>query len=92
MVGYGAMRDIAEARRQCQRFIAAMADNRPNCDDAGVAKLILSDLDRRGEPNGKTRARLTHWCHTKGTVYQKGVPIAQAICLAIYGKILPRED
>ena len=36
-----ALRCSAEARRQCELFIAEMADNRPNCDDAGVARKIL---------------------------------------------------
>jgi len=47
--------DLAEAKKQCQRFIAEMADNRaPKYDDAGMARA--------------------------------------AICVAIYGRILPRED
>ena len=87
-----AMVDIAEARRQCELFIAEMSANRPNCDDAGVARKILSDLDRYGQPSPRTRARLTHWCHTNGSLYQRGVPTAKAICFAIYGRILPRED
>ena len=86
------MRDIAEANRQCRRFIGEMKDNRPNCDDAGVARRILEDLASRGQPSAKHRRILTHWCNTRGTLYQRGVPIAQAICLAIYGRILPRED
>jgi len=87
-----AMVNIAEARRQCELFIAEMADNRPNCDDAGVARKILSELERHGQPTARTRARLTHWCHTNGTLYQRGVPVAKAIWDAIYGRILPRED
>ena len=86
------MVDIAEARRQCELFIAEMSANRPNCDDAGVARKILREIDGNGQPTPRTRARLTHWCHTNGSLYQRGVPIAQAICLAIYGRILPRED
>jgi hypothetical protein len=65
--------NIAEARRQCELFIAEMADNRPNCDDAGVARKILSEVERYGQPTARTRARLTHWCHTNGTLYQRGV-------------------
>jgi len=30
--------------------------------------------------------------YTDGTLYQRGVPIARAICLALYGRVLPRED
>jgi hypothetical protein len=86
------MVDIAQARRQCELFIAEMSANRPNCDDAGVARKILSELDRYGQPSSRTRARLTRWCHTNGRLYQRGVPIAKAICIAVYGRILPRED
>jgi hypothetical protein len=86
------MLDIAEARRQCQLFITEMSDNRPNCDDAGIARKIVSDLDRYGQPSRRTRARLTHWCHTNGSLYQRGVPITRAICIALYGQMLPRED
>jgi hypothetical protein len=86
------MLDIEEARRQCHLFIAAMSDNRPNCDDAGVARKILSELDRHGQVAASTRARLTRWCHTNGGLYQRGVPIAKEICMAVYGRILPRED
>jgi hypothetical protein len=86
------MIDIAEARRQCQLFIAEMSDNRPNCDDAGVARKILIGLDRRGQVDPRTRARLTRWCHTNGSLYRRGVPIAEAISMALYGRILPREE
>jgi len=86
------MIDIAEARRQCQLFIAEMSGNRPNCDDAGVARKILIGLDRHGQVDPRTRARLTRWCHTNGSLYRRGVPIAQAISMALYGRILPREE
>jgi hypothetical protein len=42
-----------------------MAHNRPDGDDAGVARQILEELDR-----------LFRWFDTKGTLYQRGVPIA----------------
>jgi hypothetical protein len=35
------MRDIEEAKRQCHLFVSEMKDNRPNCDDAGMARRIL---------------------------------------------------
>ena len=68
-----------------------MDDSRPNCDDAGVARLILRELDAHGDITTKTKARLLRWCHTNGTLYQRGVPIAQAICLGLYGRI-PQKD
>jgi hypothetical protein len=86
------MRDIVEAKKKCRSFIAEMTDNRPNCDDGGMARRILDDLETRGEPSAEHRRRLTHWCHTTGTLYQRGVGIAQGICIAIYGRVLPRED
>jgi hypothetical protein len=37
--------DIPEAKKQCGRFIAEMADNRaPKFDDAGMARGLLADL------------------------------------------------
>jgi hypothetical protein len=41
--GGSIVRDLSEVKRQCAIFIATMADNRPNCDDAGVARRILED-------------------------------------------------
>jgi hypothetical protein len=51
--------EFAEARRHSEIFFAEMADNRPNSDDAGVARNILSELERYGE----------RWCHTDGSLY-----------------------
>ncbi|HPV09020.1 MAG TPA: hypothetical protein PLD57_18285 [Aggregatilineales bacterium] len=81
-----------DVRRLCRDFIAKMSANRPNCNDAGVAEDILRELDNRGQLTARTRHRLTHWCHTDGSVYQAGVPLARVICEAIYGCVLPRED
>ena len=49
------MRDLTEVRRRCAEFINTMADNRPNCDDAGVARLILEELDTHGNIKATTR-------------------------------------
>lgn len=86
------MSNIAEARRHLVDFIATMSGNRPNCDDAGIARAILADIELYGAPTPKHRARLTRWCHTNGSLYQRGVPIARAICTALYDRVLPRED
>jgi hypothetical protein len=80
------MKDVAEVRKQCHLFIDAMTDNRPNCDDAGVARRILEELERYGSITSTTRNRLFRWCDTNGTLYQRGVPIAQEICRGLYGK------
>lgn len=66
--------NIPEARRQCEMFTAEMSANRRNCDDAGVARKILSEIDRYGQPTAKTRARLTHWRHTNGSNINVGRP------------------
>lgn len=66
-------------RQLCIQFISTMSANRSNCNDAGVAQ-------------ARTRRRLTHWCHTDGSFYQAGVPLARAICEALYGRVLPCED
>jgi hypothetical protein len=85
------MNDLAEVRRQCEVFIKTMAGNRPNCDDPGVARRILEELDRSGNITPTTRGRLLRWCDTEGTLYQRGVPIAQKICRGLYGKVLGRD-
>jgi hypothetical protein len=84
--------DFEQVRRLCGEFISTMSANRSNCNDAGVALDVLRDLDQRGLLTGRTRRRLTHWCHTDGSFYQSGVRLARAICEALYGKVLPRED
>ena len=89
---HGAVHNAEEARRQCQQFISEMSDLRRNCDDAGVARRIVEDLDHYGHPRSEHVARLTRWCHTEGSLYQRGVPIVRAICVALYGRVLARED
>ena len=86
------MRDLAKARQECKKFIELMENNRPNCDDAGVARRILEELDRYGNVRPQTRYRLSTWCDTTGSPYQRGVPIAREISLALYGKVLTRDS
>lgn len=86
------MRDLARARQECGKFIECMKHNRPNCDDAGVARRILEELARYGDVTPKTRYRLSTWCDTRGTLYQRGVPIAQEISRALYGRVLRRDS
>jgi hypothetical protein len=85
------MRDLRKVRRECERFIEEMRNNRPNCDDAGVARRILEELNQYGEIKPATRYRLLTWCDTTGHLYQRGVPIAREICRALYGKVLGRD-
>jgi len=86
------VKDLAEVKKQCALFINAMEDNRPNCDDAGVARRILEELGQYGNIKPATRYRLFTWCDTSGTPYQRGKPIAQKICIGLYGKILGRNS
>jgi hypothetical protein len=86
------MKDLTEVKKQCELFISTMADNRPNCDDAGVARRILEELESHGQISTTTRNRLFRWCDTNGTVYQRGVPIAQEICRGLYGRVLGRNS
>lgn len=86
------MRNLDEVRRQCAIFIDTMADNRPNCDDAGVARRILEELDRYRAITARTRERLFRWCDTEGSLYQRGKPIAQAICQGLYDQVLGRDS
>jgi hypothetical protein len=82
--------DFDDVRRLCMQFISTMSANRFNCNDAGLAQDILRDLDERGQLKARTRRRLTHWCHTDGSFYQAGIPLARAICEALY--CLARTD
>lgn len=84
--------DPAAVQVHCHTFIAEMASNRRKHDDAGVARRILEDLQRHGDITRRTRKRLLLWCHTNGNVFRRGAPIAQNICIALYGRVLPREE
>jgi len=86
------MPDIAKARECCGRFIAEMSNNRTGYDDAGIARCILKDLASYGAATPEHRRRLSFWCHTNGTVFRRGIPLAREISVALYGHIIPRED
>jgi hypothetical protein len=62
-----------------------------NCNDGRVALKVLKDLDRYGALTAGTRKQLLAWCYTEETVYQRGVPLAREICLAVYERIPPKE-
>jgi hypothetical protein len=85
------MKDLRKARQECKKFIALMEHNRPNCDDAGVARRILEELKQYGDIKPTTRYRLSTWCDTTGAPYQRGVPIAQEISRALFGRVLRRD-
>ena len=86
------MSNIQQARELCQQFINEMAQNRKGYDDAGIARRILSDLDLYGHMSPANKRTLSHWCHTDGNQFQRGMPIAQRISMALEDRIIPRED
>jgi hypothetical protein len=85
------MPDIRHARELCHQFIAEMADNRRGYDDAGVARQILSDLGTVGHVTRAHERKLSHWCHTNGNPFKRGMPLAQEISMALYDRIIPRQ-
>jgi hypothetical protein len=86
------MSNIPLAKKMCRRFIDEMALNRKGFDDAGIARRILEDLAQHGQPTDVHKRRLSHWCHTDGNPFKRGMPLAQQISLALYGRIIPREE
>jgi hypothetical protein len=86
------MPNPSEARELCSLFIKEMADNRKGYDDAGIARQILSDLDTIGHMRSATKRRLSHWCHTEGNPFKRGMPLAQRISMALEDRVIPRED
>jgi hypothetical protein len=85
------MPNIPQAKQLCDEFIREMADNRSGYDDAGVARQILSDLGSYGRVMPARESRLSRWCHT-GKLFKRGMPIAQQISIALYDRIIPREE
>jgi hypothetical protein len=85
------MPNIRHARELCNEFIREMAENRRGYDDAGVARQILSDLGTFGRVTPAYERRLSHWCHTNGNPFKRGIPLAQEISIALYDRIIPRQ-
>jgi len=86
------MADIPRAKQLCVQFINEMAENRTGKDDAGVARKILADLATYGEVLPRHRQRLSWWCHTNGSVFKRGIRLAQEISMALYDRVIPREE
>ena len=84
--------DYPRVEKLCGRFYADLEHNRSGFTDGNIARLILDDVQRSGEPSSKNKLRLLNWCYTNGNVFQKGVPLARKICIAIYGRLLPDPD
>lgn len=85
-------KDYSRLRSPCDRFYAHLEHNRKGYNDGNMARLIWDDVQLRGEPSAKNKRRLLNWCYTNGNVFQKGVPLAREICIAIYGRLLPDPD
>jgi hypothetical protein len=85
------MPNLLQARELCNEFIREMADNRRGKDDAGVAREILTDLSSYGRVMPAHESKLSRWCHT-GKLFKRGMPIAQKISMALYDRIIPRQD
>jgi hypothetical protein len=86
------MANITRAIEQCERFIREMAENHNGYDDSGIARLIVQDLKERGAVMPARKRILSHWCHADGNPFKRGMPIAQEISMALYDRIILRED
>lgn len=84
--------DLERVKRLCELFIQDLKDNRSHYNDSSLAENIAKDLQRFGRPSRSTARQLAAWCTTNGSVFQKGVPIAQDLSMAIYGRVLRRQD
>jgi hypothetical protein len=76
----------------CHAFAGTMKGNRRNTNDGKMALNVLEDIKTGGKLKSKTRVQLLAWCHTNGGPYQRGVELAQAICLEVYGRIPAKEE
>jgi hypothetical protein len=84
--------DYERVRQLCSLFVSDLKDNRSTYNDASLAEHVMQDLERSGKLSRTTMRQLAAWCTTNGSVFQKGVPIAQDISFAIFGRVLRRED
>ena len=84
--------DTDKVKELCDRFVREMKGNRRHYNDAGVAEVILEELQRWGCLTRSTERRLAAWCTTEGSVFQAGVGLAQEISIAIYGHVVREEE
>jgi superfamily I DNA/RNA helicase len=83
--------NIAKVKELCDQFYSEMKDNRRSTNDGKLALNVMRDLNQRRKLTLATRKQLAAWCHTNGTVFQRGVSIAQNISIAIFGRIIDLE-
>lgn len=86
------MANITRAIEQCERLIKEIGENHNGYDDVGVARLIVQDLKEHGAVMPARKRILSHWCHAGGNPFKHGMPIAQEISMALYDRIIPREE
>jgi hypothetical protein len=79
--------DMRKLEGLCLQFHEEMKDNRRGYDDGGMGLNVLRDMSERGGLTRATRQQLFAWCHTEGSVFQRGVDLAQQICREVYGRV-----
>lgn len=82
--------DMDKVRSLCELFIAELKHHRTGYNDAGVAEQILVELSQLGRLRPATSRWLAKWCDTGG-IFSGGMPIAQDISRAIFGRVIERE-
>ena len=82
--------DIGKVRSICALFISTMENRRSSHDDAGVARLVIEEMEKRGRLTLATYKRLAKWCHTGGS-FQEGTDMAQDLSREIYGRVISRN-
>jgi hypothetical protein len=83
--------DIQKLETLCKQFFEEMKDNRKSSNDGSMGLKVLREMGERGDLSDATRKQLLAWCHTEGSVYQRGVGLAQQICQEVYGRVPPRD-
>ena len=76
----------------CSQFHEDMKDNRAGVDDGKMGLNVIHDMKRNGDLSRATRQQLFAWCHTEGSVFQRGVDPAQQICREVYGRIPTKDE
>jgi Protein of unknown function (DUF3553) len=84
--------DIKRLEALCNQFHEEMKDNRSNTNDGRMALNVLTDIKLRNMLSSDTRRQLLSWCHTDGSVFRRGVDLAQQICREVYGRIPARNE
>jgi hypothetical protein len=84
--------DMKKLEALCLLFHEEMKGNRKGFDDGGMGLHVLRDMKERGDLTGSTKRQLFAWCHTEGSVFQRGVDMAQQICREVYGRVPTKQE